>query len=84
METFTDFGANLHRLRKAHDWSQAVLARRSGVNKQTIYRLETGKSSNISLRNAIKIAQALGCSTDELWSPHTTNLKGTAYESAHS
>ena len=63
----TTFGRNLKRLRKQHDWSQAVLSRRSGVHKQTIYRLETGLSDNLTLKTALKLAEALGCSTDELW-----------------
>ena len=62
----TMLGHNLKRLRQAHDWSQAVLARRAGVNKQTIYRLETGKYGNVTSRIALKLASALGCTCDDL------------------
>ncbi len=46
-----------YRTRK--DWSQAKLARESGVNQSIISRLEAGEQESVSLPNLEKLAQAL-------------------------
>jgi transcriptional regulator with XRE-family HTH domain len=47
-------------LREAKGWSQAELARRSGVPQPTISRIEAGESGSISLANLERLADALG------------------------
>lgn len=51
--------------RAKHGWSQEDLARESGVAVNTIARYESGRNMP-SLNVAAKMAQALGCSIDEL------------------
>ena len=50
----------LEQLRLSKGWSQAELARRSGVPQPTISRLEAGKVSSINLPNLERLADALG------------------------
>ena len=44
------------------------LAELSGVHYMKIHQIETGKikPENITLKNALKLAKALGCTPDEL------------------
>ncbi len=42
-------------------WSQAELARRSGVNQAIISRLESGEVSSINFPNLEGLARALRC-----------------------
>ena len=51
----------IQELRKVNKWSQAELARRSGVNQGVISRLESGETQSITLPNLEKIAKVLGC-----------------------
>jgi len=51
----------IQELRKVKKWSQAELARRSGVNQGVISRLESGETQSITLPNLEKLAQALEC-----------------------
>ncbi len=51
----------LEELRNVKGWSQAELARRSGVPQPTISRLESGETQSINLPNLEKLASALGC-----------------------
>ena len=51
--------------RKASGLTQTELAKRCGVSRLTIGRLEAGKTSP-SLKVAKKIASVLGCTLDEL------------------
>jgi transcriptional regulator with XRE-family HTH domain len=50
----------LTEIRDAAGWSQAELARRSGVPQPTISRLESGKTRTIDLDNLEQLANALG------------------------
>jgi transcriptional regulator with XRE-family HTH domain len=50
----------IEELRNAKGWSQAELARRSGVPQPTISRLEARKSNSIDLVNLERLADALG------------------------
>lgn len=48
--------------------TQQQLADRSGLHKQQVYKIENGKIQieNITLKNALSLAKALGISIDDL------------------
>jgi transcriptional regulator with XRE-family HTH domain len=48
-------------LREVRTWSQAELARQSGVDQSVISRLERGETKAISFKNLERLADALGC-----------------------
>ena len=48
-------------LRELNRWSQAELARQSGVAQSTISRIEAGDTVGVSLGVLEKLAKALGC-----------------------
>ncbi len=54
-------------LRARHDLTQAQLAERVGVQRETIVHLEKGRY-NPSLRLAYRIAQVLGAGIEEVFS----------------
>jgi putative transcriptional regulator len=54
--------------RAKHDLTQAELAERVGVSRQTITAIETGKY-NPSLELALKLAECFGCRVEDLFSP---------------
>lgn len=56
----------LHVLRAERDWSQADLARRLGVSRQTVNAIETGKSDP-SLPVAFRIARLFGRPIEEIF-----------------
>jgi transcriptional regulator with XRE-family HTH domain len=58
-------GARIKTLREGHHWEQIELARRAGLDKGTISRVEAGKRG-LSARTLEKIARALDVSTDAL------------------
>ena len=60
--------SKLKKLRRAKNMTQKQLADGSGVNIRQIQRVENGDSdmSNITLGNAIKLADALGVDVKEL------------------
>ena len=62
------FSERLRRLRLEHFFSQAELARRSGVHALTITRLETGRTAP-STRTVRALAEALGIQPGELATP---------------
>ena len=51
----------VHELRMVRRWSQAELARQSGVDQSVISRLESGETKAVSFRNLEKLADALAC-----------------------
>ena len=55
-------------LRQARDLTQEALAKEAGINRVTIARYELGAISP-NVTNAIKIANALDCTLDELMNP---------------
>ena len=57
----TPLSIRIQELREVKGWSQAELARRSGVSQSTISRLEAGTTPSIDLNNLEKLASALGC-----------------------
>ena len=62
------FSETLRRLRLERFFSQAELARRSGVHSLTITRLENGRTAP-STRTVRALAEALGVQPGELASP---------------
>lgn len=52
------FGNVVQRARKRHGWSQEELARKSGVSRPTIARIEGG--NDVTIMTITKISQALG------------------------
>ncbi len=58
----------LHILRAERDWSQADLAERLGVSRQTVNALETGKYDP-SLPLAFKIAWVFDLPIEEIFLP---------------
>ena len=56
-------------LRAEYHWSQAELAERAGVSRQTINAIETEKYDP-SLPLAFKIAQLFGMAIEEIFSPN--------------
>ena len=67
----TPIRLRLEQLRTAMGWSQAELARRSGVPQPTISRLEAEKTRTIDLDNLERLADALGVNAAALIS-HTS------------
>ena len=57
----TPLTLRIRELREVKDWSQAELARRSGVDQAIISRLESGETQSINLPNLEKLASALRC-----------------------
>ena len=58
-------------LRAERDWSQALLAEKLGVSRQTINALETGKYDP-SLDLAFKIARLFEMQIEEIFRPDDT------------
>ena len=58
----------LHVLRAEHEWSQADLAERLGVSRQTVNALEKGKYDP-SLPLTFKIAKVFGKAIEEIFFP---------------
>ncbi len=61
------FAHNLQKLREEREWTQKDLARASGVSRRTISRYEWG-GVKPRRKNLIKLADALGCTPESLWS----------------
>ena len=59
---------NLRVLRATQRWSQADLAERLGVSRQTVNAIETGKYDP-SLPLAFAIARVFGMAIEEIFSP---------------
>lgn len=55
-------------LRAEQNWSQADLARRAGVSRQTINAIETGKYDP-SLPLAFKLAEIFNCPIEDMFQP---------------
>ncbi len=62
----------LARIRREHGWSQEELARRSGVATVTVAKLEERKSSDPRASTLARIADALGCTVEQLVSEDPT------------
>jgi putative transcriptional regulator len=55
-------------LRAERDWTQAELAERLGVARQTVHVIETGKFDP-SLPLAFKIARVFECTIEDVFDP---------------
>jgi transcriptional regulator with XRE-family HTH domain len=64
----TDLGKNVKRLRKARGLTQAKLAERVAVQRQTIIKIEQGKTV-ASHQTIVDIAKELGETVDALQGP---------------
>jgi putative transcriptional regulator len=56
-------------LRAERDWSQALLAEKLGVSRQTVNALETGKY-DLSLGLAFRIARLFEMKIEDIFQPH--------------
>ena len=63
---------SIRALREAQGRTQAELAERIGVTRQTLIAIEQGKYSP-SLESAFRIARALGTTLDEVFQDPETN-----------
>lgn len=61
-------------LRAERDWSQADLAERLGVSRQTVNAIETGKY-DASLELAFQIARLFEKRIEEIFSPEEKQLR---------
>lgn len=59
------FAANLRRFRKARGMTLRALAEKAGVSGPAVARMESG-ASKPSLDVLVRLARALGCTSDEL------------------
>lgn len=62
-------------LRAERDWTQAELAERAGVSRQTINVIEAGKYDP-SLPLAFKLAAVFGAGIEEIFFPDAANSPG--------
>lgn len=62
----------LRELRKARGLTLKALGEKSGVHWVKIAQYETGKLNveNMSLKNAVKLSAALGCSPEQFMTTH--------------
>ena len=58
----------LHVLRAERDWSQAELAQRLGVSRQTVNAIETGRNDP-SLPLAFRVGRLFGMLIEEVFEP---------------
>lgn len=52
------FRLNLRRMIKERNWTQRMLAEKSGLNKGSVSRLYSGRNQNPELESIVKIASA--------------------------
>ena len=66
-------GINIKERREELHMTQEELASRSGVSRQTISSLETGKYENVLIGTLAAIATALGTTVDKIFDPECPN-----------
>lgn len=59
-------GYNLKQIRKEKGLTQAELAKRTGISRATISRLENGTQKDLMVGNLNRIAEALECKVSDL------------------
>lgn len=59
----------LRERREAKGWSQAELAKRSGVSQQNISLMEKGERPNPGMNTVDALARCLECSVYDIWQP---------------
>ncbi len=58
---------NLQTIRWEKSWSQAQLARTSGVTQQMISTIENKKSANPTVRTVLRLSNALNTPVEEMF-----------------
>jgi transcriptional regulator with XRE-family HTH domain len=58
------FGLGVRALRRRRDWSQGELARRAGVSRSVIGRIERGQADRVAVHTLHRVAAALGARVD--------------------
>lgn len=66
-------GFKIKELREAMRMTQEELAQKSGVSRQTISSIETGKYENVLVGTLAAIATALGTTVDKIFYPDCPN-----------
>ena len=62
----TEFGKRLKAFRHKRGLSQDRLAQRAGITRVAILQVENGRRAYLNLPSAVKVADALGITLDEL------------------
>jgi ribosome-binding protein aMBF1 (putative translation factor) len=62
----TEFGTRVRRLRVGNRLSRVQLCRLSGVEPSTIYRIESGRTTKVTIDVASALARALGVTAGDL------------------
>ncbi|WP_418752885.1 helix-turn-helix transcriptional regulator [Faecalitalea cylindroides] len=60
-------GFRIKELREEKNWSQSVLAEKSGVSRNLIARLESGELTFTTTDTLLKLAKALGKKVNEIF-----------------
>jgi transcriptional regulator with XRE-family HTH domain len=60
------FGQRVITAREQHGWTRRELAKRAGLHEQHLANVERGQRHRIEAETIIKLARALGCTTDAL------------------
>jgi transcriptional regulator with XRE-family HTH domain len=64
--TMEGFGQRVIKARDKHGWTRRELARRAGLHEQHLAKVERGNRHRIEGETIIKLARALGCTSDYL------------------
>ena len=70
-------GFRIKELREEKNWSQSVLAEKSGVSRNLISRLESGELTFTSTDTLLKLAKALGKKVNEIFLKMMFNVLNT-------
>lgn len=70
-------GFRIKELREEKNWSQCVLAEKSGVFRNLIARLESGELTFTTTDTLLKLAKALGKKVNEIFSKMMFNVLNT-------
>ena len=79
MDASDNLRITITNLREQHNWSQAELARRVGLDSSYLSRIESG-NRKVSSNELDKFAQVFGVSTDFLLGRPSTNQKSLSEE----
>lgn len=70
-------GFRIKELREEKNWSQSVLAEKSGVFRNLIARLESGELTFTTTDTLLKLAKALGKKVNEIFLKMMFNMLNT-------
>lgn len=59
--------SKIRQIRRAADMTQEELAKRAGISRTTLWKLEKGKSVSVSTETLIRIANILNCKVDDFF-----------------